>query len=917
MQRRINFRFLARALTVAALAVTWAVGTAGPLYAQDTTPEAGAAATTATDAQTLRIPPAQDTTIDNYFPKTPAGTAPVLLVSYDVDSTAQPVRERAALIQFDLSAIPEGSTVTRAEMGLYQRASIQPQAMDLAVRQIIAPWSNATTWETRPGAITLSIPLWPMAKSDGAYITVEVTSLVDAWVNAPVNTPNYGIELTTADRGDRVDFDSVEGRFKPYLAVEFSLPPIRVCVDHSEFCEPAGGATVVNLTQGGQEYKTDINGLVLDDGAIRLGDSLFASVFAEPIRPGLNQYCVTRRAVAVVASNFVPSDPGTELRLPVDCMTTVALQDLVVSSQSYVEDDPARVESLRADIIRASEYLYDFTEGRFALGTVRVRQNGEGWDALGTTNMRLYTSNTLHPNANIGGIVTGETPDIAPTVAISYTPGYVSMGSYWNRFGTPPNQVNIYQGSVVPPETLADDWSIALAHELGHYLFYLFDTYTDKDGKSSEAIAAQCTGSAMGNAYALQNHAFVSDLAHWTAACNQTEAYHRLNGRTEWATIAGWYSFISVPTAIEPGVFPAGPLTTVVFETPAQIPPPLAASQIFSLTYQAGQASSGEARAFLLRNDSRVFEQGKPAKDTTYVALTDARLGDRLCVYDINDHAESPDTPRHQFGCEIIAAGDAELAMTLNPAWRPQVTMTQIATETLRVRVEQALPAGVTLSGRLIPESGDAFATQAFALVDGAWQADFVLPVAVPPVYLQLWVDETPVAPATRREVMADRGTGGNGAFGPAKLYGGVMVVSSDGKASYQGPDGQPLELGPGESIAWQSMPGTPPLPPRTWISGQSYRLDAFPPSLVNGGTVNIQFADEFAGVLAASSTAATAAIYFWDGAAWSALPTTVGTPADAVDGVKLASAPSQGVGIYAVLQESAESLYLPAIRRQ
>ncbi|MCB0137005.1 MAG: hypothetical protein KDD75_18025, partial [Caldilineaceae bacterium] len=157
----------------------------------------------------------------------------------------------------------------------------------------------------------------------------------------------------------------------------------------------------------------------------------------------------------------------------------------------------------------------------------------------------------------------------------------------------------------------------------------------------------------------------------------------------------------------------------------------------------------------------------------------------------------------------------------------------------------------------------------------------------------------------------------GNGAFGPAKLYGGVMVVSSDGKASYQGPDGQPLELGPGESIAWQSMPGTPPLPPRTWISGQSYRLDAFPPSLVNGGTVNIQFADEFAGVLAASSTAATAAIYFWDGAAWSALPTTVGTPADAVDGVKLASAPSQGVGIYAVLQESAESLYLPAIRRQ
>lgn len=916
MQRKVNYHVSVLAIALGAMAVICGVLPISAAHAQATEPAVAGAGTQSALAQAVRIQPSQDTTIDNYFPKSPAGTTAELLVSYNADNTTQLVRERAALLQFDLSAIPEGSTIVRAELGLFQRSSQQPQAMNLAVRQVITPWDNATTWETRPSATTF-IPSWPMAKSDGGYITVEVTSLVDAWVNAPFNTPNYGFELTTQDRGDRVDFDSVEGRFKPYLAVEFSLPPIRVCYDQIDSCLPVDGATVFDLARPGQSYATDTNGRVLDDGAIQLGDELFARVPSEPIHPGLTQYCIVRQAVAVVAANFVPADPSTELRMAVDCSTPVALQDLVVSSQSYVEDDPARVEWLRANIIRASDYLYDFTDGRFALGTVRVRQNGEGWDALGTTNLRLYTSNTLHPNANIGGIVTGETPDIAPTVTLSYTPGYVSMGSYWNRFGTPPNQVNIYQGSPVPPETLSDDWAIALAHELGHYLFFLFDTYTDKDGKSSEAIAAQCTGSAMGNAYALQNHAFINDLTHWTAACNQTEAYHRLNGRTEWATIAGWYPFVSVPATVEPGVFPAGPLTTVLFEAPAVIPPPLAASQIFSLTYQAGQTSSGEARAFLLRDDSRIFEQGKPAKNTIFVALTDARLGDRLCVYDINDHAESPDTPRHQFGCEVITAGDAELAMTLNPAWRPQVTMTQIAAQTLRVRVQQGLPAGTTLSGRLIPESGDAFAPQTFALVGGAWQADFVLPVAVPPVYLQVWVDEMPAAPATRREVMADRGTGGNGAFGPAKLYGGVMVVSSDGKASYQGPDGQPLELGPGDSIAWQSMPGTPPLPPRTWISGQSYRLDAFPAMLVNGGTVNIQFADEFAGVQAASRAAAATAIYFWDGAAWTALPTTVGTPADAVDGVRLASAPSQGIGIYAVLQESAASLYLPAIGRQ
>src|SRR5690606_14655899 len=103
----------------------------------------------------------------------------------------------------------------------------------------------------------------------------------------------------------------------------------------------------------------------------------------------------------------------------------------------------------------------------------------------------------------------------------------------------------------------------------------------------------------------------------------------------------------------------------------------------------------------------------------------------------------------------------------------------------------------------------------------------------------------------------------------------------------------------------------------RTWISGQSYRLDAFPTSLVNGGTVSIQFTDAFGGVQAADADASSTAVYFWDGTSWTALPTTVGTPADVVDGVQLASAPSQGVGVYAVLQSTSEALYLPAIARQ
>ena len=87
----------------------------------------------------------------------------------------------------------------------------------------------------------------------------------------------------------------------------------------------------------------------------------------------------------------------------------------------------------------------------------------------------------------------------------------------------------------------------------------------------------------------------------------------------------------------------------------------------------------------------------------------------------------------------------------------------------------------------MIPEDGAAYPAQALTQNGDIWFGVFNLPAPVTPLFLQLWVDETPPAPTTRREVVADRGTGGNGAFGPASFQGGVMVVSSDGAATFDG----------------------------------------------------------------------------------------------------------------------------------
>jgi hypothetical protein len=115
-------------------------------------------------------------------------------------------------------------------------------------------------------------------------------------------------------------------------------------------------------------------------------------------------------------------------------------------------------------------------------------------------------------------------------------------------------------------------------------------------------------------------------------------------------------------------------------------------------------------------------------------------------------------------------------------------------------------------------------------------------------------------------------------------------------------------------------MPGTPPLLPGTSILGQSYRLDEYPSSLVASGTVVIEYQDSL-NLLQVVSTGqnvgSAVAIYFWNGSTWRALNTTLATPVNAPDDVRLASAPSQGVGVYAVMSNAGgERIYLPFVQR-
>lgn len=691
---------------------------------------------------------------------------------------------------------------------------------------------------------------------------------------------------------------------------------IQLCAETADACPPAAGTVYrINPATGGDPFTVDGQGYVLGASAIGVGDSLWglSPMTTSGSLSGSATLYRTSGAEVVVSAATVTDAPGT-LRLVVQEQQPLLVQDLALSAEWYVQGDPVRATWLRENVTKAANYLFSFTDGQFTLGRVTVQQSLDGWS---DADLRLHLNNVLQPKANIGGIVAADTPDPGPGVDFTYSPGHIFMGSAWNRYGVPPDQQVKVNGVAVSPATMVDDWAIATAHELGHYLLFLFDTYTGIDGQASQELADRCTGTAMGDAYKPSNHNFIFNPNHWDEACAGTEAHHTLKGRTEWATIKLWYPWAIQPTTVVTGpVAPPVNLTTVTFLAPSTAPGVPATSQIFDMLYQEGELTSGEARVFTLRGD-RLFEQGKPPKNATQVQLIDAQVADRLCVYDINDHAEGGELPRHQFGCEIIQPGDADLMMTKDIAWEPQLALTQVSTTSLRLAVTQTLPAGAQVVAKLYPEHGNALPEQILTGGAGAYSHLFDFGGPVTPVYAQVWVDETPDGLTTRREVVADRGTGGSGAFGPAKYLGGVLVVSSDGKASFE--NDQPLELGPGESIAWQSMPGTPPLPLGAAIIGQSYRLDAFPPALVANGQVLIEY--EEPALLQASERpgiqASSVAVYFWDGVGWQALSTTVTTPVNAADGVKVAGAPSQGVGVYAVLLALGQNQqFLPLIQR-
>jgi hypothetical protein len=517
---------------------------------------------------------------------------------------------------------------------------------------------------------------------------------------------------------------------------------------------PAGKSVGGAALRGVTPFITDRNGYLQGRGQIAPKDQLLA-LAPQPLPAAYRaRYGNT---LALYLTNGTPTASGLEVttvtgggvqQLTVSPDYPLMLFDLDVTLEWDASNDPAYLSQLEFDLRRASAHLYDFTDGQVALGDIYVFQNADRW---ANSHILVHSTNRLRPYATVGGVVITATAALSPTQGITYTIGQVHMGATWNRYGNPAQSIGV-------------DWPVILAHELGHYLLFLEDTYLGLqqfDGAEVLVSVDSCTGSAMGDVYNINNTEFVQSPTDWQANCAGTLAAQELS-RTEWDTITGHYPWLKSPRLTQPGpgLMPFE-LTTITIIDPIS-PANTLEDPTFYLDYRADEVSSSEARAFLLRNRSGtaagidayeyVYDLGNPVGGQNRVLARGAAPGDRLCVFD---------QARRQFGCARVEPGRERMPLQKDDAWQPVITLSPVNSTTFAVRVDGVtLAAGQQLQARLYPDFGSAFTITQLSPLAGGYAGTLALDYPALKGHVQVWVNNDPRVP--RREAIVAYRVGGN-----------------------------------------------------------------------------------------------------------------------------------------------------------
>ncbi|HSJ58270.1 MAG TPA: VCBS repeat-containing protein, partial [Anaerolineae bacterium] len=447
---------------------------------------------------------------------------------------------------------------------------------------------------------------------------------------------------------------------------------------------------------------TDARGFLPGRGVLGSGDGLVALLPVTPTRP----ITFTQQAT-LYHTSAAPDDDGLEMTEvtdvgiiqltipsePEEAVNPLLLFDLLVS----VEWDPATDEvfmlELEEGFRRASELLYDVSNGQVALGQVHLAPGKAYWNRADVT---IYATNGMRPSAALGGVVNAPVGEwVRPGYALAatqwvdgaYLPGQVRMGTSWDPFGEDTSD-------------LGEQWWRALAHELGHHLFFLPDNYVglkpddpaDPGGKRYLG-RIDCRGSLMTTTRDPSYSEFLTE-GEWTGECVESLA-ENTTGRTDWQTVTHFYPMLKEPAVqtAGPSILPLDVTHLTAWWLPAaRVPLP---TRIFDLRDRSGEhLRLPNAGVYLFQTqgtadptDDVLVSLGSPTGGGDRIKVRGAYAGDRLCLYDFQS------SDRTYTGCaDPLTATDVSIrAQSVAQAggqmrWAPAVDVRAVTTRTLDVR---------------------------------------------------------------------------------------------------------------------------------------------------------------------------------------------------------------------------------------
>ncbi|MBP7962219.1 MAG: VCBS repeat-containing protein, partial [Caldilineaceae bacterium] len=550
---------------------------------------------------------------------------------------------------------------------------------------------------------------------------------------------------------------------------------------------PANATTGTAIANGGTAYVTDANGYLQGRGQLAVGDRLVA-LLPVTTTAKYTVYHTSAPPTATGLDAFTMSALGVQ-ELVVSAANPLMLFNLTVSLGWDARKDIGYLTQLEIDLNRASELLYDVTNGQAALGSATVYHDQAHWE---DADIRIHATNRLRPHATIGGSVTEviqkNLPNGAnPDVQVAYFPGVVEMPASWNRFGES-------SGS------LGEDWPRALAHEFGHYLFFLLEDYLGFDNAGLPVAVSTCP-SLMGNVYLDENSEFhpAESWASGSYDCLATLQNQTMK-RSDWETIVEFYPWLHAPTENYanqlggPSTLPLA-VTDINFIDPGGTPTTLDVPSYYLVKPDGSRyLASSSARAFRFHAGNLV-DLGEPRQDRLQAWGARTGAGDRVCVFDLGPSAPA-------VGCLTAQTGITQLPVTPTPDWLPDIVVAPVTTNTLALTVTNVISADLRVqiyaADRPLTDTAPAEIVLGYDAGADAYTATLPIHLAA---FLRLWDANTPA-----HELITDFTLGGAPDLGlgngfTINLAPGSTYEDENGVVQTVGPEGAVLILGSGTAL--------------------------------------------------------------------------------------------------------------------